>query len=99
MLYSQINMLQLLRNKKNYHCYLHPLKAAKLCRNSRLVVDKDDLKWVAKKIYSYYLNGPVNIFVLKSLGVRNLGILQRCKIVDLEGLLRLFIARTTARRP
>ena len=28
------------------HCHLHPLQAANCCRNSRLVVDEDDLKWV-----------------------------------------------------
>ena len=29
-----------------YQCHLHPLQAANCCRNSRLVVDIDDLKWV-----------------------------------------------------
>ena len=28
---------------------LHPLQAANYCRNSRLVVDEDDLKWVANE--------------------------------------------------
>ena len=28
-----------------YHCHLHPLQAANCCRNSRLVVDEDDLMW------------------------------------------------------
>ena len=28
------------------HCHLHPLQAVNCCRNSRLVVDEDDLKWV-----------------------------------------------------
>ena len=28
------------------HCHLHPLQAANCCRNSRLVVDEDDLMWV-----------------------------------------------------
>ena len=28
------------------HSHLHPLQAANCCRNSRLVVDDDDLKWV-----------------------------------------------------
>ena len=28
------------------HCHLHPLQAANCCRNSRLVVDENDLKWV-----------------------------------------------------
>ena len=29
------------------HCHLHPLQAVNCCRNSRLVVDEDDLKWVS----------------------------------------------------
>ena len=28
------------------HCHIHPLQAANCCRNSRLVVDEYDLKWV-----------------------------------------------------
>ena len=28
---------------------LHPLQAANCCRNSRLVADEDDLKWLANK--------------------------------------------------
>ena len=28
-----------------YHCNLHSLQAANCCRNSRLVVDEDDLMW------------------------------------------------------
>ena len=27
------------------HCHLHPLQAANCCRNSRLVVNEDDLMW------------------------------------------------------
>ena len=27
----------------NLHCHLHPLQAANCCRNSRLLVDEDDL--------------------------------------------------------
>ena len=30
------------------HCHLHLLQAANCCRNSRLVVDENDLKWVKK---------------------------------------------------
>ena len=30
------------------HCHLHLLQAANCCRNSRLVVDEDDLKSVEK---------------------------------------------------
>ena len=29
-----------------YHCHLHPLQAVNCCRNSRLVVNDYDLKWV-----------------------------------------------------
>ena len=29
-----------------HHCHIHPLQAANCCRNSRLVVDEDDLKCV-----------------------------------------------------
>ena len=32
-----------------YHCHIHPLQAANCCRNSRLVVDEDDLKWVTNR--------------------------------------------------
>ena len=31
------------------HCLLHSLQAANCCRNSRLVVDEDDLMWVKSK--------------------------------------------------
>ena len=30
------------------HCHLHPLQAANCCRNSRLVVDENDLMLVKK---------------------------------------------------
>ena len=30
------------------HCHLYPVQAANCCRNSRLVVDEDDLMWVKK---------------------------------------------------
>ena len=33
----------------NFHCRLHPLQAANCCRNSRIVVDEDDLKSVANE--------------------------------------------------
>ena len=29
-----------------YNCHIHPLQAANSCRNSRLVVDEDGLKWL-----------------------------------------------------
>ena len=37
-----------LRQACIYHCHLHPLQAANCCRNSRLVVDEDDLIWFEK---------------------------------------------------
>ena len=37
---------------------LHPLQAANCCRNSRLVVDEDDLKWVENE---------KNIVIIKTL--------------------------------
>ena len=40
------NTLDLTILNLNLHCHLHPLQAANCCRNSRLVVDEDDLKWV-----------------------------------------------------
>ena len=33
------------------HCNLHSLQAAKCCRNSRLVVNEDDLTWVKMRKY------------------------------------------------
>ena len=36
------------------HCHLHPLQAANCCRNSRLAVDEDDLKWVVNEKKCYY---------------------------------------------
>ena len=35
-----------------YHCHIHPLQAANCCRNSRLVVDEDDLMWFQGNIHS-----------------------------------------------
>ena len=32
-----------------YHCHLYPLQAANCCRDSRLVVDEDDLMWFENK--------------------------------------------------
>ena len=32
------------------HCHLQPLQTANCCRNSRLVVNEDDLKGVKKKL-------------------------------------------------
>ena len=33
----------------NLPLYPHPLQAANCCRNSRLVVDEDELKWVTNE--------------------------------------------------
>ena len=41
-----------LKDKQKYltlSSHLHPLQAANCCRNSRLVVDEDDLKWVTNE--------------------------------------------------
>ena len=32
-----------------YDCHLHPLQAANCCRNSGLVVDENDMKWVGSE--------------------------------------------------
>ena len=46
------------------HFHLHPLQAANCCRNSRLVVDEEDLMWV----FVYVLvNQFHEIFILKPL--------------------------------
>ena len=42
------------------HCHLHPLQAANCCRNSRLVVDEDDLKWVKNLRKLPYVGEPVS---------------------------------------
>ena len=39
--YGKLNLSSL-----TLHCHFHPLQAANCCRNSRLVVDEDDLMWV-----------------------------------------------------
>ena len=37
------------------NCHLHPRQAASCCRNSLLVVDEDDMKWLAnEKKYCYF---------------------------------------------
>ena len=49
-----------------YHCHLHPLQAANYCRNSRLVVDEDDLKLVAnERKISLILKSSMKICVSK----------------------------------
>ena len=54
-----------------YNCHLRPLQAANCCRNSRLVVDEDDLKWV-KNIRKLPCIGKsiMDIFLLKPLNFR-----------------------------
>ena len=41
-----IQWVNLTRSSLNLHSHLHPLQAANLCHNSRLVGDEDDLKWL-----------------------------------------------------
>ena len=36
-----------MQNDSLMHCLLNPLQAANCCCNSRLIVDEDDLTWVA----------------------------------------------------
>ena len=63
------------RNRKHYltlsglnlHCHLHPLQAANCCRNSRLAVDEDDLKWVKKHVLVNQFHGNIHF---KTLGCR-----------------------------
>ena len=66
-----------------YHCHFHPLQAANCCRNSRLVVNEDDLKRVAnEKIYGYYCNSSTKIVILKPLGFRKLSnVSDRCEMM------------------
>ena len=40
------DLLTLTLSSLTLHCHPHPLQAANCCRNSRLVVDEDDLKCV-----------------------------------------------------
>ena len=49
------------------HCHLHPLQAANCCRNSRFVVDDDDLKLFKnlKKIAIYWSTSFMGIVLLK----------------------------------
>ena len=58
-----------------YHCHLYPLQAANCCRNSRLVVNKDDLKWVknvrklpciSKSFIDIFLLKPLSFSKIKS---------------------------------
>ena len=71
-------------------CHFHPLQAANCCRNSRLVVDENDLNWVTNgKIYCYFLNISMQIFVLKPLGFRKLSYFSEMRneaLMHREGL-------------
>ena len=42
------DMIPVLPFQGIYHYHLHPLQAANCCRNSRLVVDEDELMWLKK---------------------------------------------------
>ena len=57
-----------------YHCHLHPPQAANCCRNSRLVVDEDDLKNDLKmKINFHVLVTQFHVnFHYKTLGCRKM---------------------------
>ena len=57
-----------------YYCHLHLLQAATCCRNSRLLVEKDDLKWVKKqrKFTMYWQSSFMEILMLKPLVVGKL---------------------------
>ena len=44
--YRDNNVQPLILSILPLQCHLHPLQAANCCRNSRLVMDEDDLKWV-----------------------------------------------------
>ena len=59
-----------------YHCHLYPPQAANGYRNSRLVVDEDDLKYVkkVKKIAMYWLKSFMKIFLLKPSVLGKLGL-------------------------
>ena len=51
----------------------HPLQAANCCRNSRLIVDKDDLKWVKNLENCYVLvNQPHGNFNYNTLSCRKI---------------------------
>ena len=55
------------------HCHLHPLQAANCCRNSRLVVDEDDLLWFKKKENCHvFVNEFHGNFRCKKLGCRKI---------------------------
>ena len=46
------------------HCHLYPLQAANCCRNTRLVVDEDDLMCVTNDKKSCYISiSLMNIYV------------------------------------
>ena len=59
----------------NLCCHLHPLQAANCCRNSRLVVEEYDLKWVKiKENYYVLVNQFHGNFNKKTLVVGKLGV-------------------------
>ena len=76
-----------------YHCHLQLLQAANCCHNSRLVVNEDDLKWVAKEknISLLIKTDPWKFCVFNHPGVGNKVILQRCKMMlwGIEGFKEL----------
>ena len=43
-----------------FRCHLHPLQAANCCRNSRFVVDEDDLQWLKRQRKLQCIGKPVS---------------------------------------
>ena len=72
------------------NCHLHPLQAGNCYRNSRLVVDENDLQLVTnEKIYCYFYNISKKIFVLKPLDFRKLSYFSEMRndaLMHREGL-------------
>ena len=67
------------------HYHLHPLQAVTCCRNSRLVVDEDDLKWVGNEKKYIFINKTFHGNVCSKTPVlENEAILQR--FMHREGL-------------
>ena len=61
-----------------YHCYLHPPQAANCCRNSRLVVDEDDLTgWKIKENCHVLVNQFRGNFCSKTLSCRQINCVFR----------------------
>ena len=56
-----------------YHCHLHLLQATNCCRNSRLLVDEDDLMWFKnERNWNVLANQYHGNFRSKTLGCRKI---------------------------